>query len=267
MIASRMKPALTGLLLGICALPVAARPARSGSRILLERPGEREFVRDLAGMVTPEDATRIRSICDKLLTEKATPIIVVTIESMARYGRGRMRIESFAMRLFNQWGIGHARINDQTWNTGILLLVSKLDRKARIELGAGWGREQDGLCRQIMDNLIIPDFKNGDFSAGIVLGVEALDKMARGKELPCRPRPTWHHVVIAIAVAMAIFTVVSLIRRGAGGWAWLFWAALFGGMGLLLHAVLTRGSSGGGGFSGGSFGGGFSGGGGATGSW
>ena len=271
MIASRMKPALTGLLLGICALPVAARPARSGSRILLERPGEREFVRDLAGMVTPEDATRIRSICDKLLTEKATPIIVVTIESMARYGRGRMRIESFAMRLFNQWGIGHARINDQTWNTGILLLVSKRDRKAQIELGAGWRHEQDELARQIMADLIIPDFKNGEFSKGIVAGVEALDKMARGKALPRRPRPWWHYGLIVGVVGLAIFTVVSLIRRGAGGWAWLLWAAIFALVAYLLYSFLTRSSRGsgfsGGGFSGGSFGGGFSGGGGATGSW
>jgi len=256
---------LTALLLGAWALPGLGQTT-SGGRISLEQPGQREFVRDLAGMITPQDATKIQQICDKLLTDKATPIIVVTIESMAQHGGAALRIESFAMLLFNQWEIGHARIGDQTWNTGILLLISRLDRKARIELGAGWGNEKDELCRQIMDELIIPDFKNGEFSSGILAGVEALDKMARGKELPRRPRPWWHYALIVGVIGLAVFTVVSLIRRGSSGWSWLFWSAVFALVGYLLYAFLSR-SSQGGGFSGGSFGGGFSGGGGATGSW
>jgi uncharacterized protein len=76
-------------------------------------------------------------VCDELLTDKATPIIVVTIESMANHGGADMRIETFATLLFNQWQIGHESIGEEYWNTGILLLVSKGDRKARIELGGG----------------------------------------------------------------------------------------------------------------------------------
>ena len=260
--------AMTGLLLVVAALPAAGQTPASGNRILLERPGEREFVRDLAGMIAAEDVEKIRQSCDKLLTDKATPILVVTIDSMAAHGGAGLRIESFAMLLFNQWQIGHATLGGQEWNTGILLLISKSDRKARIELAAGWGHEKDALCRQIMDELIIPEFKKGEFSKGIVAGVGALDKMARGKSLPRRPRPWWHYLLIVGAIGMAIFTVVSLIRRGSGGWAWLLWAAVFAVIGVLLYTILTRSSrGGGGGFSGGSFGGGFSGGGGASGSW
>jgi uncharacterized protein len=178
-----------------------------------------------------------------------------------------MRIEAFAMLLFNQWEIGHATLGGQDWNTGILLLVSKRDRKARIELGAGWGHDKDALCRQIMDDLIIPEFKRGEFAKGIVAGVGALDKMARGKALPRRRRPWWHYGLIVGAAALAISTGVSLVRRGASGRAWLLWAAFFSGIGLLLYTLLRQSSRDGGGFSGGSFGGGFSGGGGATGSW
>jgi uncharacterized protein len=240
-----------------------------GAEISLERPDQREFVRDLVGMIEPADEEKIRSICDKLLSDKATPIIVVTIESMAKHGGAGMRIETFALLLFNQWEIGHAKLNGQTWNTGILLLVSKGDRKARIELGAGWGREKDALCEQIMQEQIIPRFKQENFSGGILAGVEALDKMARGLELPKKPRPWWHYLLIVAFVGLAIFTIVSLIRRGASGWAWILWAAVFSLVGYLLYSFLTRSSSSsdGGGFSGGSFGGGFSGGGGATGSW
>ncbi|MBL7044197.1 MAG: TPM domain-containing protein [Pirellulaceae bacterium] len=250
------------------ALVCASAASVSAFEINIERPGDREFVRDLADMIDAADEQRIRTMCDKLLTDKATPIIVVTIESMADYGQAGMRIETFATLLFDQWQIGHAKLGNQTWNTGILLLVSKNDRKARIELGAGWGREKDPLCDQIMQNQIISRFKQGDFSGGIVAGVEGLDMMARELELPTVPRPWWHYGLIVGFIGLAIFTVVSLIRRGASGWAWLLWAAVFSVIGMLLYHMLTsRSSGGGGGFSGGSFGGGFSGGGGSTGSW
>lgn len=235
--------------------------------LTLEPPGDREFVRDLAGMLDEPTTKKIKELCDKLLTDKATPIIVVTIDSMAQYGGADMRIETFATILFNQWQIGHAKLGDQDWNTGILLLVSKNDRKARIELGAGWGRREDEQCRQIMDDYIIPHFKQGQFDQGILAGVEALDKMARKLELPTKPVSPWTYVIMAVAAGLIIFTVVSLIRRGSSGWAWLFWGVVFAVIGTILYQMLNNRGGGGGGFGGGSFGGGFSGGGGATGSW
>ena len=244
-----------------------------GVEFNIPRPGERDFIRDLAKLIDEEDAAKIKAICEKLLTEKATPIIVVTIPSMAAVGGRTMRIETFARLLFDKWGIGHEKIkiNRETknWNTGILLLVSKGDRKARIELGAYWGRRQDAFCKEVMDERIIPLFKRGDFSGGILAGVESLSNMANGKlEMAPMKRPWWHYGLIVGFVGLIIFTVVSLIRRRSSGWAWLFWGVIFALIGALLYSVLTSsGRSGGGGFSGGSFGGGFSGGGGASGSW
>ena len=237
----------------------------SAIEIDLKPPGEREFIRDLADMLDSRDEEHIRKLCDSLLTDKATPIIVITIESMAKHGGSDMRIETFATLLFDQWGIGHATLGKEAWNTGILLLVSRDDRKARIELGGGWGRSEDTLCQQIMDEHIISRFKQGRFSEGIVAGVEALDKMGRKLELPTSPRPWWHYALIATAVGLAIFTVVSLVRNGSRGWAWVFWGVVFGIVGAILYHMMSNRS--GGGFSGGSFGGGSSGGGGASGSW
>ena len=252
------------------------------NKITIDRPGDREFIRDEAKLISTEDAAKINQLGDKLLTEKATPIIVVTIESMAKHGGAGMRIETFANLLFDQWAIGVAKVNGQDWNTGILLLVSKIDRKARIELGDHWKRDQDQLAQQIMNEQIVPRFKQGDFSGGITAGVEALDKMARGLQLPPPPKsassglfggdsgggpPTW--LLIALAVG-AIFTIVSLIRSGSKGMAWLGWGLLAGLVGTLLYSLLSNhgsGDSDGGGYSGGGFDGGFSGGGGATGDW
>lgn len=162
----------------IAAVIAAAAVGAHAQTIDLEPPGERDFILDRAGMIRPEDAESIRAICDTLLTDQAIPIIVVTIESMARYGGQGMSIETFAYELFNQWGIGHESVNDVAWNRGVLLLVSRDDRKARIELGADWGRHWDGHCQHIMDTQIIPQFKAGDFGEGTVRGVAALSQMA-----------------------------------------------------------------------------------------
>ena len=76
----------------------------------------------------------------------------------------------------------------------------------------------------------------------------------------------------AVIGGLGLFTIISLIRRGSSGWAWIFWAAVLGVIGAILYQMANSqsrggGMGGGGGFSGGSFGGGFSGGGGASGSW
>ncbi len=233
----------------------------AAGRIDIDPPGDREFIVDLAEIIEPGDETEIRDICDSLLTDTAAPIIVVTIGSMAQYGGAGYRIETFATVLFNQWGVGHEKINH-----GILLLVSVGDRKARIELGAGWGREHDGQAREIMQGHIVSRFKMEDYSGGILAGVKTLDKMARGFKIPAPPRPWWHYALVVGAVVLGIWTFMSLVRNGSSGWAWLLWAVVFSIIGFLLYRMLmSRGR--GGGFSGGSFGGGFSGGGGATGSW
>jgi uncharacterized protein len=255
----RSLPLLLGFLL---VAPLAGRRAWA-VQIELERPGDREFVRDLADMIDASDEEQIRKLSGKLLKAKTTPILVVTIRSMAEHGGEGMRTETFTRFLFDQWGLGHEKRRGQPWNTGILLLVSKKDRKARIELGAGWGRKKDALCSKIMKEQIVARFKKGDFSGGIRAGVESLDKMARGLKLPTRARPWWHWGLVVAFIGLAIFTGVSLYRRGAKGYAWIFWGVVLAILGYLLYSFLTRRGS----FSGGSFGGGFSGGGGATGSW
>lgn len=241
--------------------------AQQDKLISLDPPGERDFILDKADMISAEDEAKIKQIADQLLTDKAAPIVVVTIDSMSRYGGRGMRIETYARLLFDQWGIGYEKVGDVPWNYGMLFLISKQDRKARIELGAGWKHDKDAEAQRIMDEMIIPKFKDGDFSGGILAGVEGLDKIGRGLEIPQQPRPMWHYVAAVAFVGLAIFTVISLIRRGASGWAWLMWAAVFAGVGAILYHMATSSSSSGGGFSGGSFGGGFSGGGGASGSW
>jgi uncharacterized protein len=81
-----------GILLTIVVVAMQSQAAE----ITLERPGGREFVRDNASMLNAQDKTDLVAICDKLLTDKATPILVITINSMQEHGGDGMR--SSAMR-------------------------------------------------------------------------------------------------------------------------------------------------------------------------
>jgi uncharacterized protein len=163
--------------------------------------------------------------------------------------------------------------------------VSVDDRRARIELGADWGHDWDAHAQRIMDEQIIPQFKQGNYSRGIVDGAEALLEMAKrgphshppGDALERRLRPLCRYSALAprpflglmgmglVMVLLGVFgkTNSSGLLIGAGVALILFAAFSFVALVLLL-ALLGRRVRGGG--SGG-FSGGFSGGGGASGSW
>ncbi len=237
-----------------------------------ERPGPRDFILDQANLIIPEDRAHLHDICDKLLTEKRIPIVVVTIPSLPFDNND---IEAYARALFDDWGIGY-----EDHNYGILLLVSLGDRKARIELGADYKHTKDADARLIMDDIIIPRFKKRNYSQGILQGVQALDTMARGGTVQA-PVPWWKPLLFIGLIGLAIGIAISLIRRGEKGWGYAILAAVFAILaavcGVLVYMLImmaadgrSRGGSfggGGGSFGGGSFGGGRGGGGGATGSW
>jgi uncharacterized protein len=220
------------------------------------KPERVHFYVDQAGLLKADDAQAVDALASALLRDEQVPIITVTIPSLLSFQAGHLTIEQYAQQLFDHWGLG-----SKDRNYGILLLVSLGDRRARIELGAGWGRDHDADAQYIMDALIVPAFKSGDYSGGIRQGVDALDKMARGLGLPRRKTPWWVPVLFVGSIALTIGVIVSLFKSGRSGWGWALLAAL----GVMLFFALRSAAKGGG--SGGSFGGGFSGGGGASGSW
>jgi len=221
-----------------------------------EKPPKEHFYVDEADLLNSEDAQAVDAIASALLQEQQIPILVVTVPSLVSYRAGEMSIEEYARALFDHWGIG-----SEHRNYGILLLVSLGDRRARIELGAGWGRDHDSDAEYIMSDLMIPAFKSGSYSDGIRQGAEALDKMARGLGLPKPKTPWWVPLVFFGGIALVIAIIVSLFKSGRKGWGW----ALIIALGVMLLFMLRSAMKSGG--SGGSFGGGFSGGGGSSGSW
>ena len=167
--------------------------------------------------------------------------------------------------LFDTYGIGNVPKND-----GVLLLVAAGDRKARIELGAGYGRSKDADSRSIMNNIITPKFKNADFTGGITAGVKAMAL----EFAHARIGPNWPLIILLAAIPILVLIAISLFISGKQGWGWIclgllllvLLAAFFVVRKTLKHMPRNNSSSWSSGGLGG-FGGGSSGGGGATGSW
>ncbi|MFT4582834.1 MAG: hypothetical protein ACI915_001873 [Gammaproteobacteria bacterium] len=219
-----------------------------------DKPQKTDFFVDSAALLNVDARKAINETASALLKQEQIALFVVTIPSLSSYEATGLGIEKYASELFNEWGIG-----SQERNYGMLLLVSAGDRKARIELGAGFEHNYDNQSHDVMQSLIIPSFKRGDYSTGITDGVGGMDAMARGLQLP-KPTTPWWFLPAIIGVAIFLGLVIyNLFKTGRSGWAW----ALIAFIAVALF-FLMRNSGGG---SGGGFGGGSSGGGGATGSW
>jgi uncharacterized protein len=179
-------------------------------------------------------------------------------------------IEEYANKTFTENKIGQAKKNN-----GVLLLIAKDDHKMRIEVGPGLeGVLTDALSSQIIRNDITPRFREGNYFAGVVTGVDAIMRATSGeyKAEKKDKAPAISGGLIFIGIIFFFTIIMPLLggrRRyivGSGGHryysGWGYgggWPGSFGGG--------SSFGSGGGGFGGFSGGGGFSAGGGASGSW
>jgi uncharacterized protein len=92
-------------------------------------------------------------------------------------------IEQYSIRVAEAWKIGRKKVDD-----GALLVVAKNDRKLRVEVGYGLeGALNDVTSKRIIDEIITPKFKSGDFAGGISAGVERIIGVIDGEPLPAPP--------------------------------------------------------------------------------
>ena len=209
---------------------------------------------------------------------------------------GGEAIETWAFRVAQGARLGRKGIDD-----GALLVVAKSDRAARIEVGYGLeGAIPDAIAKRIIEDVMIPRFREGDFAGGIDAATDALMKAARGEALPAppprpavrRPQGVGDPIGFVLFLAVLATMVGAPFRRSArplgallggavaGGVAWLvlrvaFWSAVAFAIGTVLGFIGPTSGMGrpgrfgrggfGGGFGGGGFGGGFGGGGGGWG--
>jgi len=95
-------------------------------------------------------------------------IAIVTVESVLPY----TSVQEYTLNLFNYWGIG---AKDK--NNGIVILFGKKLRQISITVGLGLeSRLSNQECQQIINNIMVPEFKKGDYYNGVKMGLEAVMK-------------------------------------------------------------------------------------------
>ncbi len=215
---------------------------------------------DRAEMLSPDVEARLSQMLQAHEQSSTEQVVVVTLPDLQGFP-----IEDFGYQLGRHWGIGQ-----EGEDNGALLIVAEEERKIRIEVGYGLeGRLTDADSSVIINRIISPAFRQGDFQAGIVNGAATMIQVLGGKPMAApqgqqpaalQEKPKAGVVALLLIIMMAVvFFIGSRGGRGGRGGAALLGAALLGG------AMGGRGGGfGGGGFGGG--GGGF-GGGGASGGW
>ena len=251
-------------------------------------------ITDLTGTLAAGQRAALEQKLADLEARKGSQIAVLVVESTRPE-----TVEQYAVRVFERWKLGRKGVDD-----GVLLLVAKNDRQLHIEVGYGLeGAIPDAIAKRIIEQDIVPLFKQGNFHGGISAGTDRLGKLIEGETMPppkrtAAPGSGWSTETLFIGfviLAMASQLLHALLGRflGAGvagaaagiiGYvlAGLAAAMIIGLIAFVISLFMGAtgrqgggwssgggswsggGSSGGGGFSGG---GGSSGGGGASGSW
>jgi uncharacterized protein len=246
--------AWTVLLLGFV---LRAGPAFSAD---LKFPPLTGRVVDDAGILSPSTISELDEMLAQHEHTTSEQIVVATLGSLQGHS-----IEDYGYQLGRSWGIGQ-----KGKNNGAILIVAPNEHKVRVEVGYGLeGQLTDAASRVIIENYITPQFRKGDFNAGMLAGTGAIlralgDDAAANLHSEAQPiaqpsennSPSFSPLLWLLLIVIILFIVSRrsrypyVMRRGGP------YLGPGGGFG--------RGSSGGSGFSGG---GGSFGGGGASGSW
>jgi uncharacterized protein len=278
---------LVGLLLGLCAFVAMAQG-------LQPVPDLRARIMDQTGTLDAASLASIERKLEAFEQARGSQVVVLMVDTTAPED-----IADYTQRLGDAWKIGRKDVGD-----GVLFVIAKSDRRLRIATAKTLeGAIPDLMARRIIDQVVTPAFRNGDFAGGIEAGVDHILARIAGEELPLPQAKNqavgaeWMDMLIFMVFAVPIGSAVLrsifgnklgtlLTGIGSGGLAWLltsvFWIAAGAGLlgmlaALFIQHLPAQASSGGGrggrgggwgghggGFGGGRGGGGFSSGGGGN---
>lgn len=229
-------------------------------------------VNDYANIIKASDKNTIEEMLYSLENATGIQIAVLTIDSLDGED-----LEGYSIKVADEWKIGQSKEDN-----GVILLVALAERKIRIETGYGLeGILTDTKCGIIIRNIIIPEFRNSNYSKGILDGVSNIisvlnnDNAALEDHLSkAESKTDYKGIIFGLSFMFGWFILFSCLASGPKN-HWLPWVIFTSEFrrqqnrkqnftSSNFHHNSFGGSGFGGGFSGG--GGGF-GGGGASGSW
>jgi uncharacterized protein len=204
-------------------------------------------INDYAGLLSSATVRQLDAGLAQLETTDSTQIVVLTIPSLEGDS-----LEDFSIRVVEQWQIGQ-----KGKDNGALLLVSKNDRRVRIEVGYGLeGKLTDLVSGRIIRNIIVPRFRMGNYDQGIIDGVAAMAGVVRGEfTAPETARRSRGHRggspgLVGLLALLFFINMLGRLNRGigaaAGGVLAPIAGALFMNMGLLgILSLIPIGAAGG----------------------
>ncbi|MEP1034136.1 YgcG family protein [Ekhidna sp.] len=167
-----MKSYLKSIVFACC---VAVLASHVYSQELQSVPHLKDRVTDLANLLNESEERILTNQLKSLEERKGSQLAILIIGSTEGES-----IEQFSIRVVDQWKLGREDIDD-----GVLLIIAKNDRKLRIEVGYGLeGAITDAYAKRIINNIIVPHFRDGDYYLGIEEGVEAIISLIDGEDLP-----------------------------------------------------------------------------------
>jgi uncharacterized protein len=231
-----------------------------------DKPNFQTSVYDYAKVLSDVEKKTLEEKLIRYSDTTTTQIVIITIEDLKGENIGLL-----APRWGQEWGIGGSQDKDN----GVVILLSKNDRRIHISLGYGVeDKLTAGITGELVRNVILPEFKSGSYYRGLDKGTDAIFEVLKGTYKGSRKSDKGGAIpMLMVLVFIIIFLIIASKgnknnRNGGSG--------RFSGPDLMDIIILSSlGRSGGGSFGGGSSGGGFGGGfggggfsgGGAGGSW
>lgn len=167
------------LLIGV--LWVAGITALCGPATALDVPAYKGYVNDYANILSPATESKLERALQSFDLTDSTQIAVLTIPSLDGDS-----LEDFSIRTVDTWKVGQ-----KGKDNGVLFLIVSNDRKMRIEVGRGLeGVLTDLMSGRIIDQVVAPLFKAGNYDGGIESGLAAIIQTTRGEfKADQLPRP------------------------------------------------------------------------------
>ncbi|MEM8790502.1 MAG: TPM domain-containing protein [Pseudomonadota bacterium] len=179
---------------------------------------ESVYVNDFADALDAETEGQLTDQLKAIREDHGVEMTVVTIETVGDFDPADSW-EAFATRLFNGWGIG-----DPDRNDGVLFLFAMTDRDMRLELGAGYDREWDQAAAEIVQNIMVPNFKQGKINGGVKAGVGTMIARIRTNIAEGRAATDTPYGLKEVTITADGATITSTRRQAPeGGFDWLWY--------------------------------------------
>ena len=167
---------LRSVCLWLLAMLIAAMSFYTSVRAEVPVPPLTNYVVDTTGTLSSAQQSELNQGIAQLEEEKGSQIMVLMVPTV----QPDDTVETYARRVFDEWRIGRAKIDD-----GVLVLVAKNDRRMRIETGYGLeGAITDVQASYIINRDMAPAFQANDYYGGLKKAVDHLTLLIQGEDLP-----------------------------------------------------------------------------------